>query len=312
MQVGLPPPCTPRFETPPPDGRSRESGGTVAANLPQIELDTPEYQMKPPESAASRHDIKVTGDELVVRGERLATHSVASSLGEGANGVVFLGTNKLLNRQEAIKVWFPAKEADRRDKLKQAVGEITKLAAVNGNSAVQIYDARIVQGGAIAMMEYVNGETLKEYMTTHDDPYCRLGLAFQYLDVIQTTTTPSTRHGDPHWKNVLVHKVPALYGEPDRGMKLCDFGTSAFSGAEASAKRHWGIVRETVLRITKNLPDQAHAEARLNEADIEFAPRLADMIERADLRPDQSAAAHTATLRDYLDTWALLKYGGGG
>lgn len=61
-----------------------------------------------------------------------------------------------------------------------------------------------------------------------------------------------TFHGDAHEKNVLV-RIKKIDYENVLELKLCDFGTSAFSGKDQSFERHWRIVRETVLNCTSKM-----------------------------------------------------------
>lgn len=71
-----------------------------------------------------------------------------------------------------------------------------KLAAANGRDAVQIFTARIEGQSVIASMEFVPGETLKDYCERTKEIGQRIGVCYVYLDIIERTTTPETRHGE--------------------------------------------------------------------------------------------------------------------
>lgn len=76
------------------------------------------------------------------------------------------------------------------------------------------------------------------------------------------------------------------------GMKLCDFGTSLFSGQEFSERRHWQIVEETVMRLSENFPDRSAALAAY-----------------AEYRKMGSAnVLRTGPLRDYLSFWEMHRF----
>lgn len=64
-------------------------------------------------------------------------------LGVGANGVVFSGTQVLLNRPVAVKVWPPRQDRRRSQsqRTRQALQEVVKLATLNDNSIVRVHTA---------------------------------------------------------------------------------------------------------------------------------------------------------------------------
>jgi serine/threonine protein kinase len=195
------------------------------------------------------------GDRLFVKGQPFENFKVIEEVGSGANGVVYRATNEFLQREEAIKVWRSLKPDDPRDKLEQGLREAQKLASAHADHAVAIYAARQIGGVFVATMEYVQGHTL-EWHRLNSEPFIRCQLARLYLEAIIQTSTASSRHGDAHEKNVLVYDASTKY-EKMLKLKLCDFGTSLYSGKEASEQRHWRIVRETILRLTQDI---AHAD----------------------------------------------------
>lgn len=83
-------------------------------------------------------DIVVRKSTLYVCGKAIAGHDVLEKIGQGANGIVFRARSNVLGRDEALKVWFPKRKGDKRDRLQQGVQEAVKLAKANGKHAVQI------------------------------------------------------------------------------------------------------------------------------------------------------------------------------
>lgn len=260
-------------------------------------------------SAKINDHIAVRNGTLFLDDKPFDGHEIMEELGRGANGVVFRAKNNLLNRSEAIKVWFAAREGDKRDKVQQGVAEAMKLAAAGGRHAVQIFSAKIEGRSVVATMECIEGETLKSYCGKMRDIGHLLGVGYKYLEIMETTTTPETRHGDPHWKNVLVYKDSVSKYEELLGMKLCDFGTSAFAGKESSERRHWLIVNETIMNITRDFPDREAAVAQLGEWRRDTESWLAKNERKSDhLSHHDIARMHTAPLRDYLDIWRMHRY----
>jgi serine/threonine protein kinase len=237
---------------------------------------------------------------LHINGHPLNSHEILDILGSGANGTVYLAINRTLDRKEAIKVWLKNRAHDNRDKLEQGLAEARKLAAANKESSVEIYSAQVFHAVPVAIMEYIDGKTLREYKKGGSNKHQLLGLAYLYLEAIEKTTTKSLMHGDPHLSNVLVYRYsPDLYTDELR-MKLCDFGTSIFSGKEHSEDRHWRIVEESVIELTKNIEGFDYAKSQLPI----FKKNLAtiDLTKDLDLfTGKQIAQIRNSPLRDYLD-----------
>lgn len=194
----------------------------------------------------------VKGKQLFIGGTEFKNYKILGKLGDGANGVVYKALNTILQREEAVKIWRSRSARDQRNKVEQGLREAQKLARVSPEYAVAIYGAQEINGILVAMMEYVDGRTL-EWHLNNSDALLRMQLAEVYLNVIVQTTAEATRHGDAHLKNVLVFEEKLKY-ETRLRIKLCDFGTSYYSGRESSEQRHWRIVRETILSLTHDLP----------------------------------------------------------
>jgi len=257
---------------------------------------------------------KVKRGILYINGAPLQSHQIQKELGNGKNGVVYLAFNSILQRLEALKVWRTLDSKDKRNKLAQGLREAQKLAKVSPEYAATIYDAREVGGVLIATMEYVAGHTLSHYQSTASPDVC-LGLAELYLAAIIETTTDETRHGDAHANNVMVYTDNADPNVPRLRLKLLDFGTSLYSGKDASEDRHWRLVKKTIVDLTKTHPyanfalgglednwNRLGEEAKLAKTAGTSDPGLFSEKFLAQLR--------TAPLRDYLGDMRELAMAG--
>lgn len=235
------------------------------------------------------------------------SHEILGTLGSGANGTVYLGNNRTLDRKEAIKVWLKNRKNDSRDKLEQGLAEARKLAAANKESSVEIYTAQIFNGVPVATMEYINGQTLRDFKNSCTDRKLLIRLAHSYLEAIENTTKKDLMHGDPHLSNVLLYKhTPDIFTDELR-LKLCDFGTSIFSGKDKSSDRHWRIVEESVVEITKNLDGFEYAKTQLLKFKNSFSS--IDLTTGTEFLSDrQIAQLRNAPLRDYLDCFEQRPY----
>lgn len=208
-------------------------------------------------------DFQVKENRLIVGGQEFKNYKIIKEIGNGANGVVYHAENTILQRDEAIKIWRSRNPRDSRNKIAQGLREAQKLAKVSPEFAVAIYSAQEFGGALIATMEYVEGNTL-DWHCKNSGPNLRIGLSDIYLTSIVRTTTAATRHGDAHASNVLVFEERSKF-ETIIKIKLCDFGTSAYAGKEASEERHWKIVRETILALTHGVPHRESCMETLNE-----------------------------------------------
>lgn len=250
----------------------------------------------------------IVENSLIVSNQEFQNYHIYEELGNGANGVVYRALNTILQREEAIKIWRSRNLSDIRNKIEQGLCEAQKLAQASPQFAVTIYSAQEFAGLFIATMEYVPGKTL-EWHQKHSNSNIRIQLAEVYLNAIVNTSTEATRHGDAHMRNVLVFHEMKSKHEKYFKMKLCDFGTSMYSGKEASEQRHWRIVKDTILRLTEDMPNQVLCLKALNEhwsGGVKIASDMyAERAKGIDFSDLDIARAWSAPLKDYIND---LKY----
>lgn len=130
-------------------------------------------------------------------------------LGVGANGSVFLAEDIQLHRKIAIKVWNGLMS----DEHHRALGEIQKLANIRHHNFVQVFSFNETKGVAYATMEFVNGQSLKQWFsssTLHE----RVGIWTQYAAAMRYLHSTGIFHGDPHAGNVMLQLAPPGYIAP--------------------------------------------------------------------------------------------------
>ena len=175
-------------------------------------------------------------------------------IGAGANANTFLAYNELLRRNEAIKIWHPRSGQGKVDIVRFSE-EVKKNANVCYPNIAVFYDANIIDGIHYARLEYIPGPTLRDFLSTK---HC-LAIRYRILEIIINTMksvyTAGFYHGDLHDRNVIIYK-----GEP----YIIDFGTSYFSGIEASHNRD--CVK--FLELSYNVLDELHELTFLDHAEI--------------------------------------------
>jgi eukaryotic-like serine/threonine-protein kinase len=91
-------------------------------------------------------------------GVALGPYHLVRELGSGAMGTVYLAWDPRLERQVAIKVL--------RDESAQLMGEARLMARLSHPNIVTVLEVAEWQGRLVLVMEYVNGPTLRQWLTT--------------------------------------------------------------------------------------------------------------------------------------------------
>src|SRR5688500_12070529 len=96
-------------------------------------------------------------------GTRLAQYEILSPLGAGGMGQVYRARDLRLDRDVAIKVMAPhiASDPDMRRRFET---EARAVASLSHPSILSMYELAIVEGVPVAVMELLEGQTLRERM----------------------------------------------------------------------------------------------------------------------------------------------------
>jgi serine/threonine protein kinase len=96
-------------------------------------------------------------------GSRLGPYELLSPLGADGMGEVYLAQDTRLSRQVALKI-LPAEVAANQERMRRFVQEATAAAALNHPNITHIYEIGEVDGVNFIAMEFIDGETLREYI----------------------------------------------------------------------------------------------------------------------------------------------------
>lgn len=177
------------------------------------------------------NDIKLNLENIVVK----------SIIGKGANGIVFYCIDEILNREVAVKIWVQ-KNNDSRNKLKQGLHEARKISALKHENIVTAYTAQIHNKHILSLTtEYLNGETLRNYLRRSPSLNSRIGIWNKIADAMVYAHRHSIYHGDLHSKNVMIISEKPI---------IIDFGTSFFSKTQKdSKKRECDLITKLAIEI---------------------------------------------------------------
>jgi serine/threonine protein kinase len=163
-------------------------------------------------------------------------------LEKGANGIVFKGFDNLLNRDVAVKFWIINKKS-RKDKMKQAIAESSKIANLRHPRIVTVFSAGQIDDSIFyVVMEFLPGETLNNFLKNRKpDILTRLKLWEDIAEAMKYAHGQEVYHGDLHQGNVIVFEGRA---------KVIDFGTSIFVREhENSLKRESRLILNIAKKI---------------------------------------------------------------
>ena len=175
--------------------------------------------------------------------ERYQYNPETDLLGSGGFGQVYLATDKLLDRQVAIK-FFTGETGDKYS----VIAEIRKVIELQHENITRYYDAVIletanVHGGTdkveVGIMEFMDGGELKDYVNKHkNEPELVDKLLIDVLKGLEYLHEHEIIHRDMKPQNVLIKNT-----KKGPVAKIMDFGISKeMDGTQASSSAILGSI----------------------------------------------------------------------
>ena len=148
-------------------------------------------------------------------GSRVGRFVIKAQLGHGGMGEVFLGEDTLLKRDVAIKVIRREYSQDPafRDRL---LKEAQRASQLNDEHIAQIYDVLVQDEGVYVVMEYVQGQTLRQRLSQHLTVNEFFSIAEQCLAGLAAAHQHGILHCDLKPDNLMI--------TPSGSIKILDFG----------------------------------------------------------------------------------------
>ena len=180
-------------------------------------------------------------------GQTISHYKILSKLGEGGMGVVYKAEDEKLRRTVALK--FPPidKLAGEREKTRFA-REAQAAAALNHPNICTVYDIDEAGGRPFIVMEFVEGESVKERLQTRPLPLKEaLEIAVQAAQGLQAAHEEGIVHRDVKSANLMV----TAHGR----VKVMDFGL-----AQVGGRSHLTKTGATLGTASYMSPEQALAQ----------------------------------------------------
>ena len=165
-------------------------------------------------------------------GQRLGPYEIIAPLGAGGMGEVYRARDTKLDREVAVKV-LPARLAEDAEALARFEREAKAVAALSHPNILAIHDFGREAGTAYAVMELLEGETLRERLAAGALPVRKaVEYAVQIAQGLAAAHDKGIVHRDLKPENVFVTR--------DGRLKILDFGlakrdAAAGDGSETSS-----------------------------------------------------------------------------
>ena len=195
-------------------------------------------------------------------GRHVGAYEIASRIGAGGMGEVYLARDTKLNRQVAIKVLAPHLAAD-PEQLSRFQQEARAVSSLNHPHILVIHDVGQLEGRAFIVTEYVEGQTLRARL--RDGP-------LNTREAIEITEQIASALGAAHDRGIVHRDVKPenVMLRPDGYVKVLDFGLAKLAtrddtGAESMLLTRPGMVMGTPWYMS---PEQIRGEQADATSDI--------------------------------------------
>jgi Tol biopolymer transport system component/tRNA A-37 threonylcarbamoyl transferase component Bud32 len=199
-------------------------------------------------------------------GTRLGVFEILAPLGAGGMGEVYRARDPKLNRDVAIKILPEALAADPAA-LARFEREAQAVAALSHPNILSIHDFGVEQGAPYAVMELLEGQTLREHLREGAVPRRKaVSYALQIAAGLAAAHARGITHRDLKPENVFVTR--------DGQVKILDFGLAkprpdAASGASVALTGRVDTTPGTVLGTAGYMaPEQVRGQEVDHRADI--------------------------------------------
>jgi len=161
--------------------------------------------------------------------ERLGKYPITEILGKGAMGIVYRGYDPVIKRPVAIKT-IRKELIDDEEKTESMSGRFRREAqaagALSHPGIVSVYEYGEDADHAYIAMEYVEGNSLREYLAgeVHFDEHDSVSVMAQLLDALNFAHEHGVWHRDIKPANILVMSNGRI--------KLTDFGIARIGSAD--------------------------------------------------------------------------------
>ncbi len=192
-------------------------------------------------------------------GATILNYEINELIDEGGMGSIYLGQHKYLNRQVAIKDLNPLLR-NKPEIIERFRNEAQILSQLNHPNIVTLYDYVENELGYYIIMEYIEGETLAEYIETTTGPIPErraVSIFLKILDAVKYAHDRNILHRDIKPSNFII--------TPDNNVKILDFGIAKSIDGKSKNLTKTGIKVGTTMFMS---PQQVKGQVLDRRSDI--------------------------------------------
>src|SRR5712692_6486523 len=204
-------------------------------------------------------------------GTKLGRYEIRSQLGAGGMGEVYLAQDTKLDRKVALKI-LPAEVAANQERMRRFVQEAKAAAALNHPNIAHIYEIGEADGVNFIAMEFIDGQTLRQYTHGRQTDLPKLLRHLQQVaEGLAKAHAAGIVHRDLKPDNVMITH--------DGHAKILDFGLAKLiepqqtsqTGSEGASEAATAILQQHsspgVVLGTVGYMSPEQAQGRTNEID---------------------------------------------
>ena len=188
-------------------------------------------------------------------GQTISNYHILEKLGEGGMGVVYKAEDTKLKRTIALKFLPPELAASAQDKAR-FVQEAQAASALNHPNVCTIHDIQEHDGQMFIVMEFVDGQTLREKMSSIN-PAKAIDVGVQIAEGLSAAHEKGIVHRDIKPENIMVRK--------DGIVQIMDFGLAKLRASRASRLTKAGSTIGTAGYMS---PEQVQGQETDHRSDI--------------------------------------------
>src|SRR5262245_38462371 len=136
-------------------------------------------------------------------GKTLSHYQVMEKLGQGGMGEVYLAQDTQLRRKVALKL-LPAQFTKDEGRLQRFEQEARAASALNHPNIITIYEIGQVGDSHFMATEFVNGQTLRQQVTSRMSLSKALNVVIQVASALTAAHAAGILHRDIKPKNVML------------------------------------------------------------------------------------------------------------
>jgi serine/threonine-protein kinase len=214
-------------------------------------------------------EMLMNGQDRSLVGASISQYRIIELLGRGGMGEVYLAQDTKLGRDIALKV-LPANFTKDEGRVRRFQREARAVSTLNHPNIITIHEIGEVQGKHFLATEYIEGETLRQYISGREMKLPQLlNLAVQAADALASAHEAGITHRDIKPENIMVRRR-------DGYVKVLDFGLAKLTEQQSAAvdpegptktllKTEPGVVMGTALYMS---PEQGRGLAVDARTDI--------------------------------------------